>query len=128
MNESVIERAQLLHQESEGLEERLRFIDQQLSELTQFNVDLGTLSVRTSNEMLASLGRGVFARCAFVGTELFVDIGAGVIVKKTVPEVRTIISGQLQNLQTLRAETHEQLQKMQREFEHILRDVEMRGH
>lgn len=122
MNEALLEKARLLHQESEALEERKSFVEQQIEELTVFTRDLATLNDAPS-EMLASLGKGVFVKGMMQGGEFFVDVGAGVIVKKSLPEVRDIIQGQLEGLEQIRKTTHVRLEELQGEFEEILKNL-----
>lgn len=116
----ILEKAQEMYRESEALEERKNFVEQQISELRNFNDELEKINAR--GEILASLGRGVFVR-ADMKEDFFVDIGSGVVVKKQLNEVRRIIEDQLGSLGKLGEETTKRLEELQKEFEIIINKI-----
>lgn len=120
MNIQLIEQAQALQEESQALEERLQFIAQQFEELTALMTGIDILPFAPQKEMLSSLGKGLFVKTQFEDKQLYVDIGAGVIVKKTPVQVQEIIRGQLRGLMELREETQHRLIELKGEFENLL--------
>jgi prefoldin alpha subunit len=119
MDQSLLEKAQLLHKESEALEERKSFVEQHFSELTTFNEQLDSMA-SAKGEILASLGRGVFVKADIKTKDFFVDIGSGVVVKKHLGDVQAIIKEQIEGLEKLRGETNKRLAELQEEFKAIV--------
>ena len=124
MNQTLIESVQQLHGESELVEERISFIDKQVVELTDFLGHLSFLARTTEKNFFSSMGKGIFLEATLKSKQIFVDAGAGVVVKKSISDVQTIIQSQLQNLARMRNEYQTQLQALQNEFETILSRIE----
>lgn len=121
MDPLPLEQVRELHQESEIIEERMSFIDQQVRELTDFIGYLRTFEHAEHPEVLASLGKGVFIETSLRGKTLLVDVGAGVLVKKNVSEVRAVITQQLEGLHGLRTEAQQRLLSLKAQFEQLVR-------
>lgn len=102
MDQKVIERAQLLSQESAMLEERAGFIDEQLQELVVFGNDLSVLEKNKESEILAPLGKGLYMKSQIADRSLFVNVGAGVLIKKSVIEARKVVDEQIKRLASMR--------------------------
>lgn len=124
MDQNLVDRVQMLHAESELVEERISFIDKQVTELSEFLGHLSFIEASSQNELVSSLGKGIFIRSVLSSKEIMVDVGAGVLVKKSGPEVQKIIQSQLENLARMRGESQHQLATLQREFETIITRIE----
>lgn len=124
MNEQLVNRAQALHAESALVEERISFVDKQVQELSEFLEHLSFLEMSKSDELFASLGKGIFLDARLHSKDLFVDAGAGVLVKKSLAEVKKIIRSQLENLSRMRTESQSQLVQIHAQFEEIVTRIE----
>lgn len=124
MDTSLIERAQILHGESQLIEERITFIDKQVRELTEFLEHLGFIHGTPETHIFSSLGKGLFLETSLRSKDVFVEAGAGVLIKKSIPEVQTIIRTQLENLSRMRYESQEQLNMLHGEFEQLVSKLE----
>ena len=124
MNEQIIERANILHQESQAIEEQIGFVEQQISELEQFTSELNILHSGDKSEILSSLGKGVYVRGNVEKKDFFVDVGAGVVMKKSFNEVQSIIKQQLEGLKVLRENSQNRLLELRDEFERIIKNIE----
>lgn len=124
MEQALLERVHALHQESEALEERITFVDKQVSELTEFLGHLAAFESSSDPLLFSSLGKGVFVRTSLHDKTLLVDVGAGILVKKKSADVRAIIQGQLEGLRTMRHEAQSALQGYHAEFEALIAHVE----
>jgi prefoldin alpha subunit len=90
------------YQQSREIEEKLQIIDQQIVELQRFEISLNDMDKNESKEMLASLGKGVFVKSEMKKEKLFVDVGAGVYVRKDVDDAKKVVLEQLKRLGELR--------------------------
>lgn len=122
--EHILPRIQQLHAESEAVEERISFIDTQVEELTQFIIHLEALENSSETRMLSSLGKGIFIPTTLADKNLWVDVGAGVLVRKRIPEALAIITHQLKNLGQMRTESQAYLHTLHREFETMIAVLE----
>ena len=123
MEQQILERANEMHTEAEALEERIGFIEQQIIELRDFEGGLGRLEETKNKEMLAGIGKGVFLKSTFEKKELFVDVGAGVIVKKDLGSVMKVIGEQIERLEALRDDARERLGELKETFDALIEQI-----
>lgn len=124
MENNLIESARELHAESEEMEERVVFIDQQVNELTEMLNNLVLLGTKKSFEGISSLGKGLFIKSKFDSEEIFVDVGAGVVLAKKPKEIQAIISGQLEGLRSMRNEAMIRIAQLRKSLEDLIVRVE----
>ena len=65
---------QATHQQSQEIEEKFKIVEQQLSELELFSVNLDDLKKNKSKEMLAPLGKGVYLKAEAKEDKFFVEV------------------------------------------------------
>ncbi len=119
MNEEMILKAAEIENRARQLEESLQLIDNQILELDNFIASLNNFSKTKENEMLSSLGRRVYVKTRIEDKErLFVEVGAGVVVRKSINDTSKIAKDQISRLQDARmqilsklSEYHAQLQE-----------------
>lgn len=123
--QAILQRAMMLRERSEEIEKQLGFVGEQISELQQFSENLEILKKSGEREMLANIGRGVHMKVERKGDEkLFVEVGAGVVVKKTPEEAKEIVEGQVKKFQEAKVHLTSQLQGYAEEFRKMLKEVE----
>ena len=82
----------MLEQQARQIEQQLQGIEQQIIELQLLKMNLDELNKSdTKEEVLASIGRNIFVKTSLQSKELFVDIGAKTVVKKSIEEAKEII-------------------------------------
>lgn len=92
---------QMLDKQYSQTAEQLQLIEHEVVELDEFVKSLSHLESSKETSMLAPLGRGVYVPADRHEKEkLFVEVGAGVVVRKTVKEAIEVVSGQLEQLKT----------------------------
>jgi len=94
---------QLLSMQIKQFEEQLSIIDQKSAELENLREALHKLhELKPGTKSLVPIGSGVFASGTIENTsEVLLNIGAGVIVKKTAHEAEESISKQLEQLESI---------------------------
>jgi prefoldin alpha subunit len=120
----ILQKAMILREESEESEKQLEFVQQQITELDEFSKTLEELEKNTEKEMLAPIGKGVYAKAIRKDEKLFVEVGAGVMVRKTPDEARKIIEEQIKKFTQTRVQLTAQLEKFREEFGKMLKSVE----
>ena len=87
-----------LNRHSKDNEERLKIVEQQILELKSFESNLGELESNKNKEVLASLGKGVFIKADLKEEDLFVEVGSGILVKKSLGDSKKIAEHQIKKL------------------------------
>lgn len=87
-----------LQQQSNEIKVHLDFIIAQITELEIFSKDLSLLKEEEKEETLSYIGRGVYLPSKITDKKLFVEVGSGVIVRKTIEETLSIIENQTKSL------------------------------
>lgn len=124
-NEELLQHAMILKQQSEEVEKQLQFVGDQIIELNEFSENLKNYGKDGEKEVLAPLGRGVFVKAdRNVDEKLFVEVGAGVLVRKTPEEARKIIEGQVMKFQEAKTALSHQLEEFAVEFRSMIGEIE----
>ena len=124
-SEELLEKAILLRQESEEIEKKLNFVNEQIKEMEQFIGKLDVLEKNDEKEFLANIGRGVYVKADRKENEkLFVEAGAGVVIRKTPKEAKEIVSGQIKRFIEARIHVTAQLEDYAAQFKEMIEQVE----
>jgi len=127
-SQEILHRAIHLREQSEEIEKQLQFIGEQISELQQFSSNLAVLNNNKEKEMLANIGKGVHMKVSREKDEkLFVEVGAGVVVRKTPEETQEVVKKQIEKFQEAKLRLTSQLQDYAEEFRKMLKEVEEIG-
>ncbi len=98
MNQELMMELEELNRHSKDNEERLKIVEQQILELKSFESNLGELESNKNKEVLASLGKGVFIKADLKEEDLFVEVGSGILVKKSLGDSKKIAEHQTKKL------------------------------
>ena len=116
MEEEIMMKLNMFEQQIRQLQQQLQAIEQADMEIKKLNENLGDIIGSENKEILASIGKGIFAKAKLISDELMVDIGDGNIVKKTVPETKKIIEKQLDKLAEIKEELENNLNIIEQEM------------
>lgn len=110
-------RLSMLEQQARQIEQQLQAIEQQIIEMQLLKMNLDELKkADAKDEILASIGRNIFVKTSLKDKELFVDIGAKTIVKKSADEAKEIIDKDISRM----AETRNRILE---EFDAIANEI-----
>ena len=104
---------QVLNQQIKKVHEQFMFLQQQLAELTNLETSLVEMKdIKKDSEVFSSLGSGIFVNSKLTDPEnVIVNVGAGVLVKKTLDEAIKLVKTQIGNANTSQAAVKEELTK-----------------
>lgn len=122
--QALLQKALELKEQSEETERQLQFVSEQMGELEQFRKSLEVLEKTDEKDTLTPLGRGVYMKSTKSDEPLFVEVGAGVLVRKTPGETRKIIEEQLGKFTQARTQLMENLESYRLEFAAMLKELE----
>ena len=121
MDQEKIEVLNNLNQQHEVLSEQLKIVEQQINEIVTFDKELDTLENNKNVEILAPIGKSVFAFMKPNSSEkFFVDVGAGYFVRKNINETKMVAMEQKQRLESFRIQLSEELQNIAVSLEEII--------
>ena len=96
--QELLWKASFVQKQMQEIEEQAQLIDQETQELKDFSEHLETLEKTQQKEILASLGKGIHVKADLKSKELWVEVGSGVVVKKSSKETREIITRQIKKM------------------------------
>ncbi len=115
-NEELIRRATDLHEETQETEKQISIIDEQIRELENYKSHVNSLKNVSDQNVLSSIGKGIHVKTRFESPEIFIEVGAGVVIKKTVEETISIIEEQLSKFKQARIQLMQRLQTLTTEL------------
>ena len=123
-NESLIKIANL-EQQYKQMQENLALVDNQILELEQFKESLLHIINTKEKEMLSSLGKGIHVRTLLENkNELYVHVGANVIVKKTPQETLKVLDAQITIFKEARLQIAAQLNNCAEQLNTLVSQIE----
>jgi prefoldin alpha subunit len=121
MNNEKIELINSLNSRYETIVEQLKIIEQQISELSTFEEELGIIKEKSSQDMLVQIGKSVFAQVKIdPSSKLLVDVGAGYFINKNIDEVKLIVLEQKKRLESFKLQMSPELDKITQELQSII--------
>ena len=108
-------------------EKQIKQINQQLEAIGQALFDLNNLyldldKIKDNQEIIASIGKGIFIRGKTTSKKLMVDIGEGKIIEKTIPETKDLLKNQIQKLDKIKEELEDNLEKINLELDEVVKE------
>lgn len=124
-SQEILQKAMTLRFQSEEVEKQLQFVQEQIVEMNEFTKTLDSFNESEESEILAPLGKGVYMKAKKEkGEKLFVQTGAGVVVRKTPEEAKRVITGQIKKFTEVKIHLTAQLETFRHEFGLMLEEVE----
>ena len=113
-----------IEQLARQLEANLQMIETEIVELENFKITLKTIVDSKQTEMLSSLGKRVYIKTDIKDIDnLFVEVGAGVVVKKSPKDSLKIAEEQISKLNEARLQISHQLEAYQRELDSFIQQM-----
>ena len=98
LSQEMMMRASLIERHLQELNDKIDYIVQQISELEEFKNNLKFLKDAKGKEVLATLGKGIYLKSSCKDNNFFVNVGSGIVLKKTPEETAEIMNSQIKNL------------------------------
>ena len=123
MEQEKIEVLNSLNQQHEMLSEQMKMVEQQINEIAIFDKELDTLENNKDNEILAPLGKSVFAIMKpNIVDKFFVDVGAGYFVRKNINETKSVAMEQKHRLESFKIQLSEEIQNITAALEEVINE------
>lgn len=107
-------RAEMLHQKLGEMEQALQDLDQQRDDAARLQEALAAYErLQGGEEALATLASGLFVKVQIVkDAQLFANVGDGVVVPKSLEQVRTDVEKHLADIGRHQAQLHPEFEKL----------------
>lgn len=93
-------------------------------DMNTISTGLGELVGKKDEEIMAPIGRGIFVKAKLLEEDLLVDVGAHNFVKKTIPEAKELIMGQVEKLKSSKKELDDELNKINDEITKTMQEFQ----
>lgn len=121
MNEHELnQKFQVFERQIMQVQEQLAAVEQAILDLSQIKLGLDDLVGKKDEEIMAPLGRGIYAKAKLLSEELVVDIGGRNFVNKNIPATKELIEGQVKNLDHIKNELNKDLEKINEEITSVM--------
>jgi prefoldin alpha subunit len=114
--QQMVMQFQMFEQQIRMIQEQQQAVDQAIVDLASLNLQLDDLIGKKDNDIIAPIGRGIYASAKLTSEELLVDIGNKNFVKKSIPETKNILQMQLKKLEKVKEELNGELEKINNEL------------
>ncbi len=121
-------KAQLLQGEAQELEQHLEIVEHELDDLNKIHQSLKDFENLNQKSSISSLGKGIHIRTNIESKDLLVEVGAGVLVKKTSTETRAVIENQIKRLNEARLQMLNKLAMYRKALESIMQELQEEQH
>ena len=123
-NQEFLFKLSMFDQQIRQMQQQIKAVDDGIVELESLNIDLDDMKNSEGKEILALIGRGIFAKAKLVSEEFLVDVGDRNFVKKSVDETKVMIKKQVEKLQEIRKELDVGLEQLSKEIEKVIAESE----
>jgi prefoldin alpha subunit len=124
LTQETIMRAQMIEQKVHEIEQNLEVVNEQINELEAFKKSLSNFDKSDNNELLASLGKGVYAKTEVKEKELLVNVGKDIYVKKSAKETMAVIAEQNARLMEVRQQLTMRAEAYSNAFQEIIAQIQ----
>ncbi len=114
----------MFEQEIKQLQEQQQAVEQGMQEIMAVNFGLDDLVGKKGKEILAPIGRGIYAKAELKSEDLLVDIGEKKFVSKSIPDAKKLIESQIKKLQDVKKQLDETLEEKSQEVQKMIEGVQ----
>jgi len=125
--EELMYKLQMYEQQIQQLQQQLEAVEQAIIEMSSLVLGLDELVGSKDKEILAPIGRGIFAKTKLISEDLTVDVGGKNFVKKSIPETKKLIENQVEKLEEVKKELESNLEEINNELTATFMDAQKEG-
>jgi len=117
----------MFEQHIQQIQQQLQAVEQGIIEISSLNIGLDELVGGEGKEIIAPIGRGIFAKAKLLSEELIVDVGGKNFVKKSILETKEIIDKQIKKLEDIHKELNNNLEEVSEELMKVMEEGREKG-
>ena len=121
--QEILFKLSLFEQQINQMQQQLQSVERGIIDLSSLELELDDLKGSNGKEILAPVGRGIFAKAKLLSEDLIMDIGGKNFVKKNIPETQDVIKGQIKKLEQIKSQLQKNSDEISREAEKLIKDL-----
>lgn len=110
--QEMTQKFMMFEQQIRMIQEQLQAVEQALYDLQTIDVGLDEMKGKEGKEILAQVGRGIYAKAKLISEDLIVDVGGENFVKKTIPDTQKILKEQFEKLNDIKEDLNKEMEKI----------------
>ena len=114
-------------QQIKNLQEQLQAVDQAIVDSSSLEIGLDELKGAKDKEVMAQIGRGIYARTRLISEDLLVDVGDKNFVKKSVEGTQKTIKEQIEKLREVKKQIENGLEEINEELTKIFLETQKKA-
>ena len=122
--QEIMYKLSLFEQQIQQLQQQIQAVEQGINELTNLETGLNDLKGSKDKEILAPVGRGIYAKAKLLSEELKVDVGNQNFVKKSIPETQELILTQINKLEKIKEEIESKIEETGEELQKTILEAQ----
>ena len=124
MEQELLLKAQFLQQQAQEIEQNLEIIIQEIESLKKMHEDIDFLVKSKEKSAISTIGKGLHLKTQIESKELFVEVGADVVVKKSPEEAKKVIENQINKLTEAKTHMSGKLDIYHQTLETVIKDIQ----
>ena len=117
ISQELMVKFQIFEKQIQQLQEQIQAVEQGVVELQMLELGLDELKGKTGQDILAPMGKGIFAKAKLTSEELLVDVGDKKFVTKNIDETKRLIENQTKKLAEIKRELESAMEGLGEEVE-----------
>lgn len=127
IDQEIMQKLENFNHKSEYLKEQMDVIGKQVIELSKFKETLKSIRNEKEKEILAPLGKGVYVKADMKSDKLFIEVGSGIVVRKSIEEAEEIITEQSKKLEDMQNHLVLENENLHSKIESLIKDFEKKS-
>ena len=124
MDQELLLKAQFLQGQAQEIEQSLEIIIREIESLEKMHKDVDFLDKSSEKSAISTLGKGLHLKTNIESRELFVEVGAGVVVKKSPEQAKKVIEDQIKKLTEAKVHMSGKLDIYHKTLESVINDIQ----
>lgn len=122
--QEIIFRLSMMEQQISQMREQLQAVESGIAELDKLGTGLNEIPKSVGKEILAQIGKGIYAKAKITSDELMVNIGDGNFVNRSAKDTKELIDKQSEKLRGIGAELEDNLEKASADFRRMIEEYQ----
>ena len=114
--QELMYKVNMFEQQMNQLQQQLQAVEQGIGGMTGLHLSLNDLKSAEGKEILAPIGKGMFAKAKIISEDLIVDIGNKTLINKSIEDSQKIIVNQVKKLEDVKKKLNSSLDNLNSEM------------
>ncbi len=122
--QELVFKLSMFEQQINSINQQLQAVEKAIIDMNELDLGLNEIKGKKDKEILASIGKGIFAKAKLISDELIVDIGGGNLVNKSIEDTQGIIKKQIKKLGEAKAELNKAQEDVNKQLSEVMKEYQ----